>query len=64
MRMALACLCVFMTAVTSPAEQRRRYHVYRPRVDAGYIYDGALGELKYNHCAAAAWFMNALRLKR
>ena len=34
----------------------RHYEMYEPEVEIGYIYNGAKGKLKYNHCAATAWF--------
>lgn len=38
------------------AAEWRQYSVYQPKVEIGYIYDGAKGKFKYNHCATAAWY--------
>ena len=37
-------------------EPWRHYEVYEPQVESGYIYNGAEGRFKYNHCATIAWF--------
>ncbi len=55
MKLAAFAMAV-LTIGTSMAGPWRRYEIYEPKVETGYIYNGAKGKLKYNHCAATAWF--------
>ena len=56
MKVASIVSLILLTTSVGLAGAWRRYEVYEPTVEIGTIYDGAKGKLKYNHCAAVAWF--------
>ena len=56
MKLAATWMICLMPVTMAAGEPWRSYEIYEPDVELGYVYNGARGGFKYNHCATIAWF--------